>query len=139
MVDPYRLQRFLAAQEPVYATVVAELSAGRKRSHWMWFIFPQVAGLGSSPTAVFFAISSLDEARAYLNHLTLGPRLCQSAALMLAAQTASATDILGPIDAAKFRSSMTLFEAASPQEPTFAACLHKFFAGERDRATLERI
>jgi uncharacterized protein (DUF1810 family) len=139
MSDPFSLQRFLDAQQRVYANAVAELAAGAKRSHWMWFAFPQIAGLGFSPTAVFYAISSLAEARAYADHPVLGARLRECAGLMLAVEGKTAVAILGAIDARKFHSSMTLFEAARPGEGVFAACLDKYFAGERDPATLERI
>lgn len=139
MSDVFQLQRFLDAQASVYRGVVAELREGRKRSHWMWFIFPQIAGLGLSPTSAFFAISSLDEARAYARHPVLGARLLQCAELMLAAAPRSAVEILGPIDALKFHSCMSLFSVARPDDPMFKACLETFFAGEPDPATLARL
>ena len=139
MADPFNLQRFVDAQQPVYRQVSAELRAGRKKSHWMWFIFPQIAGLGQSPTSIFYALSSLDEAKAYLAHPVLGPRLRECAQLGLAVESLSALQIFGSIDAMKFRSSMTLFAAAAPEEPLFAACLAKYFNGERDSATLAKL
>jgi uncharacterized protein (DUF1810 family) len=105
----------------------------------MWFVFPQIAGLGQSPTSIRFAISSLEEASAYLAHPVLGPRLSECATLMLAVEGKSANEIFGPVDAMKFRSSMTLFAAASPGFPVFEHCLEKFFAAEPDPATLARI
>ncbi len=119
--DPYRLGRFAAAQDRggTYQRALAELRAGRKVSHWMWFIFPQVAGLGLSAMAREYAISSLQEARAYLAHPVLGPRLAECAGALLATRGKSAEDILGPVDAMKARSSMTLFQAAAPHEPIF--------------------
>ena len=142
MADPYRLERFAAAQDRggTYDRAVAELRAGRKQSHWMWFVFPQIAGLGSSPMAREFAIGSLAEARAYLAHPVLGPRLAEcSRILNAAADDASAPGILGPIDAMKLRSSMTLFAAAAPEEPAFTDVLARYFDGEPDQATLERL
>ncbi len=139
MSDPVNLQRFVDAQAPVYARVCDELRAGRKESHWMWFIFPQIAGLGRSPTSVFYAISSVDEARAYLAHPVLGARLREGAKLVLDAEGKTARQIFGPVDEAKFRSSMTLFMKAAPDEPLFAECLRKFFGGEVDPATLENL
>src|SRR5579871_3336064 len=122
MSDPFDLARFVAAQAPVYAAARAELADGRKRSHGMWFVFPQIAGLGLSPTAVRYAIGSLDEAKAYCGHPVLGPRLVECASLVLAVEGRSAVEIFGTIDAVKFRSSMTLFAAAAPQDPVFEAC-----------------
>jgi uncharacterized protein (DUF1810 family) len=139
MSDPFRLQRFLDAQARVYGNVVLELRAGQKRTHWMWFVFPQIAGLGLSPTSVFYAIASLDEARAFSGHPVLGARLQECAALALAVEGRTARQIFGEIDARKFQSSMTLFSAARPEEGVFAACLEKFYGGERDAATMERI
>jgi uncharacterized protein (DUF1810 family) len=139
MAEEYRLGCFLEAQAPVYGTVLAELRAGRKRSHWVWFVFPQIAGLGVSPTSTFFAIGSLAEARAYADHPVLGARLAECAGLVLAHKDKPAATILGTIDAVKFRSSMTLFEAARPEVETYAACLDAFFRGERDPETLARI
>lgn len=130
------LERFVAAQEPVWDDVQAELAEGRKRTHWMWFIFPQIAGLGRSETARFYAIRDLGEARAYLDHPVLGQRLKTAARLMLRHRGRPAESVLGGIDATKLRSSMTLFERAEPGEPVFAAVLEAFFGGERCRPTL---
>ena len=136
MTDPYNLQRFLDAQRDTYETALEELTAGTKCSHWMWFVFPQMAGLGSSPTSQFYAIASLSEARAYLNHALLSVRLTECVtAVSPWAQTRSAEQIFGPIDAAKFRSSLTLFDQAAPDRP-FATALNAFFDGERDSRTL---
>jgi uncharacterized protein (DUF1810 family) len=130
------LERFVTAQAPVYDAVLAELRAGRKRSHWMWFIFPQLAGLGHSAMAQHYAISGLDEARAYLDHPLLGARLLECSALALAAgQYDSAHTIFGSPDDLKFRSSMTLFSLAAPGEPVFADCLQRFYGGQPDLAT----
>ncbi len=136
MADAYDLQRFVDAQKPLYERVISELRAGSKQSHWMWFIFPQIAGLGRSPTAVRFAVASLDEARAYLAHPILGPRLRECAKLTLDVEGKSAREIFGPVDEMKFRSSMTLFARAAPDEPLFAQCLEKYFGGVPDPATL---
>jgi uncharacterized protein (DUF1810 family) len=133
------LERFVEAQRPVYEDVVAELRAGRKRTHWMWFIFPQLAGLGRSEMARRFAISSLEEAVDYLAHPVLGPRLRHCAALACAVEGRSATDVFGDPDDRKFRSSMTLFASAAPTEPAFRDCLRRFFEGEPDPATLARL
>lgn len=137
--DHFDLDRFIAAQAPVIDRVVAELAAGRKTSHWMWFVFPQIAGLGRSAMAQRYAISSLDEARAYLAHGVLGPRLVRCTALVNAVAGRSAHEIFGSPDDMKFRSSMTLFDAASPPRNVFAAALDKYFAGVRDAATLNLI
>jgi uncharacterized protein (DUF1810 family) len=142
MDDPYRLERFVDAQDRggTYRQAVAELRAGRKRSHWMWFVFPQIAGLGSSPMAQEFAIGSLAEARAYLAHPVLGPRMAECARILNGAvEGTSAAEIFGPVDAMKLRSSMTLFAAAAPEVQTFADVLSKFFDGQLDQATLERL
>ena len=133
------LERFVAAQDRVYPGVVAELRAGRKTGHWMWFVFPQVAGLGQSEMSRLYAIASLDEARAYLDHPVLGPRLRECAALVLATQGRSAEDIFGGIDAIKLRSSMTLFHRAAPDEAVFREVLDRFFDGVADPATDERL
>ena len=136
MNDPYKLQRFIEAQDEDFEIALEELRAGSKQGHWMWFVFPQLAGLGRSPTAQYFAISSLDEARAYLAHPLLGPRLRQClGALMQWAGNRTAEHILGPIDATKLRSSLTLFDAAAGG-PAFAHSLDAFFGGERDERTL---
>jgi len=137
--DPFRLHRFLDGQAVPYASVVAELRAGRKRTHWMWFIFPQIAGLGSSEASIHYAIASLDEARAYADHPILGERLRECAGLVLAVEGRTAPQIFGVVDEMKFRSSMTLFALATPEESVFAACLAKYFGGERDAATLARV
>ena len=137
--DPCDLERFIAAQQPIYAQATAELAAGRKRSHWMWFVFPQLEGLGASATAQRYAIRSLDEARAYLDHPLLGARLRECVALVNKVQGRSAHDIFGHPDDLKFHSSMTLFAAAAPQEPLFAEALRKFFADRRDPLTLDSL
>lgn len=129
------LERFVTAQAPVWTTVRAELAAGHKRTHWMWFVFPQVAGLGNSPMAVRYALASLAEARAYLAHPLLGPRLVEATQLMLGHAGRPAEQVLGGIDAMKFRSSMTLFEAAGGG-PAFGAALDAFAGGDRDARTL---
>lgn len=135
----FDLERFIEAQAPVYAGALAELRAGRKQSHWMWFVFPQIAGLGRSPVAQRFAVASLDEARAYLADPVLGPRLRECAGILVDLGESDARLILGGIDATKLRSSMTLFARAAPQEPVFAAVLDRYFAGAPDEATLERL
>jgi uncharacterized protein (DUF1810 family) len=139
--DAHDLQRFRAAQDEggLYDRAVAELRAGQKRSHWMWFVFPQIAGLGRSPVAQRFAVASLDEARAYLADPVLGPRLRECAGILVDLGESDARLILGGIDATKLRSSMTLFARAAPQEPVFAAVLDRYFAGAPDEATLERL
>jgi uncharacterized protein (DUF1810 family) len=139
MADRSDLERFVEAQDPVYEAVRRELGAGRKESHWMWFVFPQVAGLGQSATSIGFAIASLDEARAYLAHPVLGPRLRECATLVLETEGRTARQIFGPVDELKFRSSMTLFARAAPDEELFPRCLDKYFAGQHDPATLARI
>lgn len=137
MPDPFDLQRFVTAQDGVWPAVTAELAAGAKRSHWMWFVFPQLRGLGHSPTAQFYGIASRDEAAAYLAHPRLGERLRQSAALVVRHRGRSANAIFGSPDDLKLRSSMTLFEVAGgPAEPVFAAVLDAFFGGGRDPRTL---
>jgi uncharacterized protein (DUF1810 family) len=129
------LERYVAAQESVYARVLDELRRGRKECHWMWFVFPQLAGLGSSTMSQRYAIASLDEARAYLAHPVLGPRLRECAGLLLATSERSAEAILGPIDALKLRSSMTLFHRAEPRDRLFAEVLERFHGGLPDPAT----
>ncbi len=136
MNDPFDLRRFVDAQAPVYPRVLAELRHGRKQSHWMWFIFPQLAGLGHSPMARRFAIGSREEAAAYLGHGVLGPRLVECTALVNAVEGRTILEILGSPDDLKFGSSMTLFAAVSP-EPEFAAAIAQFFGGAVDRKTLE--
>ncbi|BDB42532.1 MULTISPECIES: DUF1810 domain-containing protein [Mycobacterium] len=136
----FDLQRFVDAQARVYDDVVEELRAGRKRSHWMWFVFPQLRGLGSSPTAVHFGIASLDEARAYLAHPVLGPRLRECVALVNAVQGRSVGQIFGWPDDLKLRSSMTLFaHAAGNENEGFLALLDKYFGGAQDPLTLQRL
>jgi uncharacterized protein (DUF1810 family) len=139
--DPYRLERFVTAQDSgaTYQRALAELRAGRKASHWMWFIFPQVAGLGFSAMAQRYAISGLDEARAYLAHPVLGPRLVECTGVVAATEGSTADRILGPVDAMKLRSSMTLFAAAEPQQAVFGEVLARYFDGEPDEATLARL
>lgn len=141
MTDPYRLQRFVDAQDDAgtHAQALRELRAGRKTSHWMWFVFPQIAGLGHSAMARAYAISSIDEARAYLAHPVLGPRLRECAGALLALTGATAESVLGGIDAMKLRSSMTLFARAAPDEPLFGEVIDRLFGGEEDDATGERL
>lgn len=136
MPDPFRLQRFIEAQAPDFPTVEAELRAGRKASHWMWFIFPQLEGLGRSGTARFYAITGLEEARAYLAHPILGQRLVHCVALVNAVEGRSAHEIFGSPDDLKFRSSVTLFREAVPEKALFQAALDRYFGGEPDPATL---
>ena len=133
------LGRFVEAQAPVYAQALAELQRGRKESHWMWFIFPQIAGLGRSPTAQLYAIAGAGEARDYLAHLLLGARLRETTRAVLAHRGRDATAIFGPVDAIKFRSSMTLFEAVAVDPTPFTAALDSFFGGKRDPETLARL
>ena len=137
--DPFNLRRFVEAQDLVYRSVIAELRAGVKQSHWMWFVFPQVAGLGHSAMADKYAIASLDEAKAYLAHPLLGARLKECTELVLAVTGKTARQILGSPDDMKFRSSLTLFAQAAPNEPLFRDALKKYFDGKDDPATLERI
>jgi uncharacterized protein (DUF1810 family) len=139
MADSFNLERFVDAQAPIYEHVCRELKAGRKESHWMWFIFPQIAGLGQSPMSIRFAIASLDEAQAYLAHPVLGARLRECARLTLDVEGKTARDIFGSIDEMKFRSSMTLFAWAAPDDKAFQRCLDKYFAGDPDPATLARL
>jgi uncharacterized protein (DUF1810 family) len=134
--DPFDLQRFVEAQAPLYESVCAELRAGTKRSHWMWFIFPQLTQLGQSATARRFGIVSLAEARAYWAHAALGPRLKECTEIVLAVDSRTAHQIFGTPDDLKFRSSLTLFERAAPEELAFARALEKYYRGERDDRTL---
>jgi uncharacterized protein (DUF1810 family) len=134
--DPFRLERFVRAQSPVYSQVVSELSAGRKRGHWIWFIFPQVRGLGSSPTSQEYAITSLDEAIAYVHHPTLGTRLRECVGAVNSIEGRTIQEILGADDV-KFCSSMTLFAQADPGGQLFADALKKYFGGRADERTLE--
>ena len=135
MTDQNNLQRFTDAQEPVYRQVVAELAAGEKRSHWMWFVFPQLDGLGCSSMAQRFAIRSREEVKAYWQHPVLGSRLRECIGLMLAIKGKSALEILDTPDDLKFRSCLTLFAAVLPDEPVFARTLKKYFAGVGDSRT----
>lgn len=135
----FDLERFVTAQDHVIGTVRAELAAGRKRTHWMWFVFPQIDGLGTSATARAYAIRSLAEARAYLDHDLLGPRLRECTSLTLACSVGDAHAIFGSPDDLKFRSSMTLFAVASQRSALFTDALSTFFAGEGDELTLRRL
>lgn len=133
------LQRFVDAQSGTYDSALAELRSGRKTGHWMWVVVPQIAGLGRSPTAQFYAIADLDEARGYAAHPVLGPRLTECARALLALGTGDATRVLGPIDAQKLHSSMTLFAHAQPDQPVFRQVLDRFFGGADDEGTTSRI
>ncbi len=139
--DPYDLARFVTAQDAgdTYLHATEELRRGRKVSHWMWFVFPQIAGLGSSPTAQRYAISSLAEAREYVAHPVLGPRLIECATVLAGQSGRTAEQILGGIDAVKLRSSMTLFHRAAPAEPAFRQVLDQYFGGVPDPATEQRL
>ncbi|HEX8594588.1 MAG TPA: DUF1810 domain-containing protein [Pseudomonas sp.] len=139
MCDPYNLQRFVDAQEPIFEHVLQELRAGQKRSHWMWFVFPQIQGLGHSETAKFYAITCLEEARAYLQHPVLGPRLEQCAQIIEPLIQRTARQIFGSPDDMKLHSSMTLFAMADPQRRIFQDLLAIFFDGVPDPSTLERL
>lgn len=134
--DPFALARFLEAQEGIYANVVQELRAGRKRSHWMWFVFPQIDGLGASATARHYAIKSLDEVRAYLEHPVLGARLLECTRIVNELQGRTALQIFGTPDNLKFCSSLTLFELVAGHGAEFSAALDKYCSGRRDVATL---
>jgi uncharacterized protein (DUF1810 family) len=139
--DPYDLERFVTAQDNAgtYDRAVAELRAGRKATHWMWFVFPQIAGLGYSPASRTYAISSLDEARAYLAHPVLGPRLIECAAILTAVPARTAEHVFGEVDALKLCSSMTLFMHTAPGEPVFRQVLDQYFGGIPDPATEQRV
>jgi uncharacterized protein (DUF1810 family) len=141
MDDPYRLERFVTAQNAgsTYDHAVGELRRGRKTSHWMWFVFPQVAGLGQSQMSRTYAIASLEEARAYLRHPLLGPRLRECATIVADSPVRTAAEIFGGIDTQKLCSSMTLFRHADPQEPVFQRVLDRYFDGRLDPATVERL
>jgi uncharacterized protein (DUF1810 family) len=141
MEDPFDLQRFVAAQngDGTYEAALAELRRGRKASHWMWFVFPQIAGLGHSATSRRYAISSLDEAKAYLRHRVLGPRLLECTRAVAETENRTALQIFGAIDEQKLRSSMTLFRRAGPDEPLFGRVLDRYFDGIADPATEERL
>jgi uncharacterized protein (DUF1810 family) len=139
--DPYHLQRFVDAQDDggTYRQALAELRAGHKRSHWMWFVFPQLAGLGRSAMAQHYAISGTDEARAYLAHPVLGPRLVECARALVEWDGTDPVAVLGSVDGQKLRSSMTLFAAAAPDEPLFGQVLDQYFGGAHDPATTSRL
>jgi uncharacterized protein (DUF1810 family) len=133
------LSRFIAAQADTYSDALAELRAGSKRTHWMWFVFPQIAGLGSSANAQFYAIGSLDEARAYLADAVLGPRLIDCAAALLSVEGRTAEQIMGFPDDMKLRSSMTLFRRAAPEVEVFQEVLDRYFDGKPDPQTLNKV
>jgi uncharacterized protein (DUF1810 family) len=135
MDDPHHLVRFVEAQAPVFDTALDELRSGRKRSHWMWFVFPQLRGLGRTPTADYYGIASRDEASAYLAHDVLGPRLRQCAQLVSQSGAVSAEALMGQVDALKLWSSMTLFAEVAEDDRDFVAVLEKFYGGERDAKT----
>jgi uncharacterized protein (DUF1810 family) len=141
MSDPFSLRRFVDGQDAggTYATALAELRAGRKASHWMWFVFPQIAGLGQSSMAKMYAIGSLAEARAYLSDPTLGPRLLEATRVVVELSGPTAEEIFGPVDAMKLRSSMTLFARAAPGEPLFQRVLTGCFDGIPDEETDRRL
>ena len=139
MDDPYDLQRFVDAQRPVYEQVLAELRNGRKEGHWIWFIFPQLRGLGRSPMATTFGISSRQETEAYLKHPVLGPRLRECTRLVNVIEGRSINQIFGYPDDLKFRSSMTLFASVMPDQQVFDDALRKYFGGEPDPLTVERL
>lgn len=135
-VDPYDLNRFLKAQEGVYERAFSEIKAGQKRTHWMWFIFPQIDGLGYSPTARRYSIKTLEEARQYLNHPVLGERLLECTEAVVNLKGGSASDVFGYPDDLKFRSSMTLFEKIAGSGSVFSLALDRYCHGERDDLTL---
>lgn len=137
MPDPHDLERFVDAQSADYAHALAELRAGRKQNHWMWYVLPQMRGLGTSPMSRQYGIASLDEARAYLAHPVLGPRLRECVAVMNALPGNDPRAVLGPTDALKFRSCLTLFATVAPEEHAFETALDKYFAGRPDPRTLE--
>jgi len=136
MKDAFDLQRFLEAQAGVYVYACAELRAGRKKSHWMWFVFPQIRGLGSSPMAMRYAISGMEEARAYLGHVVLGPRLRECAGIVVGAQGRTVEEIFGYPDDLKFHSCMTLFARAEEGGGVFREAIERYFGGEMDRGTV---
>jgi uncharacterized protein (DUF1810 family) len=139
MDDPFHLDRFVEAQGRIYETALAELRRGRKASHWMWFVFPQIEGLGFSAISQHYAITCLDEARAYLAHAVLGPRLIECTEAINAIHGRSALEVFGAPDDLKLRSSLTLFANAAPDTPAFDQALAKYFAGEPDALTLEKL
>jgi uncharacterized protein (DUF1810 family) len=138
MDDPFNLGRFVTAQNPIYYRVLSELAAGRKRGHWMWFVFPQIQGLGRSEMAIRYSISNVEEARAYLRHQILGPRLRECTATVLNSHAASIIEVFGSPDDLKFRSSMTLFNFVAPST-VFDQALKRFFVGQGDQATLSAL
>jgi uncharacterized protein (DUF1810 family) len=135
--DSFNLERFVTAQSPVFTEVLAELRSGRKRTHWIWFVFPQLTGLGYSPTSRFYAINSVAEAQAYLNHPVLGPRLRKCVAILLVGDCPSALSIFGQPDTMKFQSSLTLFAGISEPGSIYEQALDKFYEGERCQVTQE--
>lgn len=139
MTDRYDLQRFIDAQEPVYDQVTAELRRGRKRSHWMWFVFPQLRGLGSSPMAHLYGITGREEAAAYASHPVLGARLRECTSLVLDVDGSTASEIFGSPDDLKFRSSMTLFSLSADEPSLYLEALAKYFEGEKDALTVTRL
>ena len=139
MSDPFDLQRFVDAQAQTYEQALSELREGQKRTHWMWFVFPQVAGLGRSGMAQRFALPGAAEARAYYSHPVLGRRLVECARALTDLDTADAVEVFGTVDAMKLRSSMTLFAIAVPEEPVFREVLEHFFSGELDEETTSRL
>ncbi len=139
MAGSYNLQRFVSAQEPIYGRVLVELRSGRKHTHWMWFIFPQIAGLGYSETSRWFAISSIDEAKAYLNHPVVGARLQECTGIVNRLDGPTAHQIFGNPDCMKFQSCMTLFSRAAGEDSAFHAALVKYFDGQQDAATVNRL
>ena len=139
MADRFDLDRFLRVQEDSYEAALDELKAGRKRSHWIWFVFPQIAGLGRSPTAQHYAIRSIAEAQAYLSHSILGARLHESLEALQRVAPTSAEAVFGQLDAMKFRSSLTLFAAADPDDPLVQAALDRWFNGRGDEMTLRHL
>lgn len=134
--DPFQLERFVKAQEGIYSAALSELRAGRKQSHWMWFVFPQIEGLGSSSTALYFAIKNIAEAKAYLYHSVLGPRLQECTKALLRINGLSASDVFGYPDDLKFCSSMTLFDYVASEDPLFKDAITKYCGGRRDEKTL---
>jgi uncharacterized protein (DUF1810 family) len=136
--DPFDLRRFVEAQEGAYPRALAELKAGSKRTHWIWYVFPQIAGLGSSATSARFSIGSLEEAQAYLAHPVLGPRLAECVDAVNALEGRTARQVFGPDDV-KFRSCLTLFHRAAPEQHRFAEALGNYFGGELDERTLEQL
>ena len=141
MSDRFDLQRFVQAQnnDGTFDQALRELHAGRKHSHWMWFVFPQVSGLGSSPMAQHYAVTGLEEARAYLAHAVLGRRLVECARALTALEETDAVRVFGPVDCQKLQSSMTLFALAAPDEPAFRQVLDHYFGGELDEGTTSRV